>query len=146
MTSHIPKITSNLPTSAVQTAQKYAGTSHGYSIIALTLLDKENRGYTIDVTFDTMEELQSAADQMLGVWERCESNKVLFRSCKNNGVFVNTFNGNLMKQNDSVPSLSEEFNTHVQVIMDMCTDDTSITYKFYRCNEQRPRILKLKLA
>ncbi len=146
--NNIPQITSNMQTNAVLMAQRHAGTSHGYSVIALMMLDKDNHGFTVDVTFETIAELNSAADQMFGVWERCESNKVLFRSYRINGTPTETYNNISMTDEEGPTSSPDEFKNQAKVIVDIYSDETNekLVYKFYRLNESKPRVLTLKLS
>lgn len=146
MSSTTLQITSNLYSNVILTAQKCAGTSHGYSVIALLMLDRENRGYRVEVTFDSSAELQNAAEQMYGVWGRCEANKVLFRSYRVNGTPMETYNGAAVVSNDNIPTSPDEYGNY-KVIIDTYFDEleNKMTYKFHRWNEAEPRVLILKV-
>jgi hypothetical protein len=138
-------IKANLETEALTQAKKFAGSSHGLSMMALNMLDALHKGLNVTMSFEDGGALENCADQMLAVWMRCESNKVLLRSVKQNSTFLKSYFGKELSENTAFPSTSTEYN-NAKIILDAELSDFAHTYKFYRWNELTPRVLILNVA
>lgn len=142
-------VTSNIDSDSLTQAKKHAGTSHGMSMLALALLDANHRGLELTLVFDDVATLENCAEQMTAVWDRCMSNKVLFRSAKKNGSFLTDFFDKPMTDVNTMPTSSAEYKNH-KLILDVELNDTdtdtggSHVYKFYRWLDQQPRVMTLK--
>jgi hypothetical protein len=140
MASH-PTINSNLHLDSVLTVKKYLGTYHSYSLVALMMLDLDNKGLIIDLCFDNYVELNNAAEHLLGVWNRCESNKVIFRQYKINGIEQLNIDNIYLN-----PTVSQDiYKNQTKIYIDIEKQNNNIIYKFYRDNDSTARLLNLKM-
>lgn len=141
MASH-PTINSNLHLDSVLTVKKYLGTYHSYSLVALMMLDLDNKGLIIDLCFDNYVELNNAAEHLLGVWNRCESNKVIFRQYKINGIEQLNIDNIYLN-----PTVSQDvYKNQTKIYIDIEKENNNIIYKFYRDNDSTARLLNLKMS
>jgi len=142
-----PTINSNLHLDSVLTVKKYLGSYHSYSVVALMLLDFENNGLTIDLCFNNDIELNNAADHLLGVWNKCESNKVVIRKYKINNI-DNTNESNIDIDNIELNKIenNEIYKNQTKIYVDIEKINYNIKYMLYRNNDTVPRILNLKLV
>lgn len=134
-----PAINSNLHLDSVLTVKKYLGTYHSYSIVALMMLDLDNKGLNVDLSFNNYVELNNAAEYLSGIWNKCESNKIIFRKTKINNIEYDTNALNeKVQQNMSI--------NQTKIYIDIEQQNNDITYKFFRDTDLVPRILNLKLV
>jgi hypothetical protein len=150
--NHYPTINSNLHLDSVLTVKKYLGSYHSYSVVALMMLDFENNGLTIDLCFNNNIELNNAADHLLGVWNKCESNKVVIRKYKINNI-DNTITNNINIDNIDIDNIelnkienNEIYKNQTKIYVDIEKINYNIKYMLYRNNDTVPRILNLKLV
>lgn len=132
----------NLNTEFLAQAKKHSSTSHGMSMIALSMLDINHTNLKMTMTFDSLETLENCAEQMAAVWAKCESNKVLFRSVQQEEEFLNEYFERQLTNVTAFPTASAEYK-NCKVILDIKLGYTH-TYTFYRWNEQHPRVLTLQ--
>ena len=141
MSSH-PTINSNLHLDSVLTVKKYLGTYHSYSVVALMMLDLDNKGLIVDLCFDNYVELNNAAEHLLGVWNRCESNKVIFRQYKINGIEQLNIDNIYLS-----PITSQDvYKNQTKIYIDVEKQNNNIIYKFYRDDDSIVRLLNLKMS
>lgn len=138
-------VTTNLDTDFLTQAKKHSNSSHGMSMIALSMLDAAHMNLNTTLVFEDMDTLENCAEQMTAVWDKCASNKVLFRSAKKDGVFLAEFFGKPMSEETALPTTSDEYKNY-KVIMDANINNAENVhvYKFYRWLEIYPRVLTLK--
>lgn len=136
-------VKTNIDTDFILQAKKCASSSHGMSMMALSMVDANHRDLNMTVTFDNYSTLEDCAEQMTAVWAKCESNKVLFRSVKNAGEFQTEYFNYPLSEVTTFPFTSAEYK-YAKVILDIDLNIGHHVYTFYRWNEPRPRILTLK--
>lgn len=143
--SPIPDIESNINVQPLETIKKYAGVPHGMSMVALCIMDGQYRGLEMDIKFDSEMYMNSFVEHLISVWANYEPISSFIRSYKKDGKFVKEFDGNTLQESDTVPASTEEFKNK-KVIIDMSTEgDDKYTFRLYRWNEVRPRILRLSV-
>lgn len=150
--THQVTVNTNIETEFLTQAKKHATTSHGLSMLALSMLDTNHLNLQMTLVFEDLDTLEDCAEQMTAVWSMCQSNKVLFRSAVQGGKFLTEYFGKQVSEVTSYPSASAEYK-YFKVILDIVINDTTDTdtdtdttrvYKFYRWNEPHPRVLIMK--
>lgn len=136
------KFSQHIPTEAA--INKYLGTSHGYSLAALSMIEHTNQQLVLEITFDGTTQLQSAADQIFAILQRSDSVPVTLRSVKSNGKFESSYFGKDNLQQDNSPPTSPDKYTHNNgAILDILINPDGQVWNFYRLPEGVPRQLKL---
>ena len=156
--------TSNFETDALQHARTLLGTSHGLSVLALTIIDEANRNLQIEYEVESDLHFDSVAEQLLSAWLKSSFNKVYFRSCKLDGKYLTEYAEKQLTENSLMPTSANDFPSGCKFILDMeiVTDVKSLgidkdlaglvsslvshqqhIYKFYKLNDGVPRIFKL---
>ena len=163
-----PTINSNLHLDTVLTVKKYLGSYHSYSVVALMMLDLENQGLKIDLHFENFIELTNAAEHLLGVWDKCESNKVLIRNYRtiididapddpaNTDTTDDPANTDttdeldrihyLLENNKVSKNTQEIYKNQTVIYIDVEREKYNVTYRLYRNTDNTPRVLNLILA
>ncbi len=145
MSSHLTfpefRISRQFPTAA--SIQKHAGSSHGLSLVALSLVDKANKDLTIEVSCVGETQLQDFASQIRGILQNSKVIKVYFRSMKVNGVFQDTYEDSKLEHDDTLPTSPEQYKDKAHTICDIEITGDGQTWKFWRNPENAPRVLKL---
>ena len=133
----------NLETDFLAETKRRVNTSHGMSMLALAMLELRHVGLNVTLTFEDIDTLENCAEQMTAIWDRCESNRVLFRSVKKDGAFLKEYFDRPLSEETTHPTSPDEYKLS-KIILDADMNANTHVYKFYRTNEQRPRLLTLK--
>jgi hypothetical protein len=139
-------INCNKISSTIEIAKKYAGSSHSYSLLSLMMLDELNNELNIELIFNDFSSMVDAAEQMIGVWLKCLSNKVRFRSCQMNGVFQKEYEGIKMIERCEIPANLDSFENDYKIVCDIQITDASYTFLLVRKNELVARKMILKIG
>lgn len=139
------EIKSSLPVAALDEAQNHLNTSHGHALIAFSMISQLNKSLQVVISFDTEEQLNNSMTQMLSVLLITKENKVLFRSNKVNGTFVDEFFGVKLTHNCVAPTTSDEFINGSKIILDLEKFPKEHVWTFYRVYENEPRVLRMKV-
>ena len=134
-------INKSFPTAAA--IQKHLGSTHGLTLIALSLMDHTNVGLAMELACVGEVQLQDYASQIMGILHKSAVIKVYIRSVKNNGVFQDQFNGAVLEHSSERPASTEEFKNGANVICDVEVTNQGQTLHFWRIPEVAPRVLKL---
>mgnify|MGYP000013407059 CR=1 FL=1 len=138
-------ISTNLKSDSIDQAKKFSSSSHGLSVMALNMLSESHATLKAEISVDSSSILEDCSEQMLAVWLKCESNKVLLRSVRYDDVYLDSYFGVKLSNNSSFPSTSVEYQ-NAKLILDAELKQNSHVYKFYRWNETMPRVLTIKVA
>ncbi len=136
----------NKLSNTIEIAKKYAGSSHSYSLLALMMLDENNKEINVELIFNDNTNMIDAAEQTFGVLLKCTLNKVCFRSCKINGTFQKEYEGIKMTESCEIPANLNSFENDSKVVCDIQITDNSYIFSFVRKNEMLPRQLSLKIG
>lgn len=133
----------NLNINSWPTIEKYHGTSHGISLVAMSMLDVNNRGLQFTVTIDG-DRIDSYVEHVLSVWRRYNPIPSFIRSYKMDDKFMQEFDGIKLDTKPVFPSVPDMF-MGKKVIIDIehNTDRDEYTFKHYQWNEDKPRVLQL---
>lgn len=145
MSTHItyPEVKVSRPFSTEESIQKHVGTTHGLTLIALSIIDKANANLSIELSCVGESQLQDFVTQLMGILQHSEVIKVYFRSVKVNGIFQNSYDGLELEKNCSKPTNSEQYKNKAHSICDIEITGDGQTWSFWRNPETTPRILKL---
>ncbi len=144
MSSHISqpevKINQNFPTES--SIKKHVGSSHGLTLITLSLLDSANKDLAIELFCTGDSQLQDFSAQILGIIKRFEVIKVYIRSVKLNGVFQESYDDSKLEDNADRPFSVDQFKKN-DVICDIEINNREQRWAFWRNPEIAPRTLRL---
>lgn len=135
------KFNSSFPTAASIT--KFAGTSHGLTLAAISVVDKPNTNLEIEIVCSGPAQVADYADQLRCILQKSKIIKVYFRSVKIEGVFQDSYSNLTLEPVDGKPISNSQFSNKVDVIcdIDICGDNQ--TWKLWRLAEPNARVLKL---
>ena len=137
------EIKCNKVTPTLQTLKQYSSVPHGFSLLALFLIDKNNKGLEMSLGYSSDVSLNNVVDTLFSVWLKFEPIKSFIRSFKKDNVFLQEIDGiKLLHTNDRPQSEDEFDNKHV--IIDVELVDLSYDITIYRWGEPTPRKLKLQ--
>jgi len=125
---------------------RYAGTTHGISLIALSMIEQNNKKLDITVTFDGDTQLNAAATHVMAILKKSDSVPVYLRTVKTNGVFESKYGDAELQTNDVPPTSPDEFPSKSGAILDLSITHNTQTWTFYRLHDPHPRHLKLVLG
>ncbi len=145
MSQHItfPEFKFNRQFATAESIQKYAGTTHGLTLTALSLVDQANRDLQIEVACVGESQLQDFASQIRGILHQSKVIKIYFRSVKVNGVFQDSYEDSNLEHDDSAPCSPEQYKNKANSICDIEINGDGQVWKFWRNPENAPRVLKL---
>jgi hypothetical protein len=125
---------------------QYAGTPYGISLLALNMLDEKHVNMKVSACFTDVDSIEATAEQLIGVWLKNTTNKVLLRSIKRDRVNINSYGEIKLSTVDTKPTSSAEFLNGAKVIIDGVQTANRHIYKLYRWGEANPRQLVLGLV
>lgn len=135
---------------ATNSIKKNFGSSHSFSMIAITILDPESANLIINIKFDNSFELETAIEHIFGAWKKYKPIKSFVRSYKADGKFQQEYAGYKLKPETPYPSTQEHFyyekNKLLDAIIDVEKDKYTYTIKIYKWRELTPRVLTLELT
>jgi hypothetical protein len=145
-----PEIKSNIQFTALEQLRKHLGTSHGMSLIAITMIDFNNRDLELDVLLESNMYLEAFVEHIINVWGNYIPVPSFIRSYQVEGKFLDEFEGVKLQDTTPFPGTNDQYKNKKFIIdiADGKDDDNEKTYtfKFYRWGEDRPRILRVSIA
>lgn len=123
--------------------RKYAGTSHGLTLLVLSASDVNNKGLRLDMRVASDSQLQDFAGQINDVMNNSQVSKFYVRSVKLNGVFQDSFNGWPLVHNDTAPVSKDEYLNGSNVLVDIDISASEHVWRFYRHAQPGNRVLRL---
>jgi len=145
MSSHITypevRVSRTFPTE--QAIQKHVGTTHGLTLIVLSLIDKANADLSIDLSCVGESQLQDFSTQIMGILQHSEVIKVYFRSVRVNGVYQDTYDELKLERDSSRPTSPEQFKNKSHAICDIEITGDGQKWSFWRTPEATPRVLNI---
>jgi hypothetical protein len=141
----LTEITTNLDTPALASSKKHVGTSHGLSMLGLSMLDPSHKGLRVEMKFTEQSVLVNTSEQLMAIWLKCESNKACLKSAHFDGKHLTEYFNVQLADASGNPISSIDFPPGVKVLIDADLYPTTQTYKFYRTGEGSPRELHLSL-
>lgn len=143
----IPDIKSNIELVSMEQIKKYAGVPHGMSLVALSMLDPNNKDLELTIELDSEMYLESFVEHIMGVWQKYEPITSFLRSYKNSDEYLSEFNEIKLSTNPVFPNSNDHFkNKKVIIDVEYSLDkqkNPEYKFKFYRWSENKPRILHL---
>ncbi len=136
------EITCNLHNKTVDILKQYSNVPHGLSLIALFLIDTNNKELDMQISYPFSTSLSSVLDSLFSVWLKYEPIKSFIRSVKKDGTFLSEIDSIKLYNNDDFPLSEDDFNGK-QVIIDVELKDQEYTVTLYRWSEAKARKLKL---
>jgi len=140
------QVVSNIKLKQFDMIHKHLNTPFGASLLAITILDKNNRNLTFDINFDIKYEADTLFNEILDVWEKYTPIKVYNRCYILNGIFMNTLRDKKMRKVHKQPTLYEEYtidDIKYDRIIDIEEINNSDEHKYilyiYRWSELIPR-------
>ncbi len=139
--SHLD-VKTNLSPELDNVIQKYANVHHGLSLIALSVLDANNKSISIEMKYDDLHLLNNAVEYIISIWNAYQPILSKLRSYKVNDKFQDKLGNVELKHEDGMPILSDF--EHYKVLYDIVNvDNINYTFKLYRAYEQSYRVLKM---
>jgi hypothetical protein len=132
--------------STEEAIKKYLGSTHGLTLIALSLADIKNKELRIDLACTGITQMQDFSNQINMILHNSEVIKIYFRSVKINGVFQDTVADMKLEElehDDNPPTNHIQYKNKSHVILDIVIDSDGQTWNFYRLPEGIPRTLRL---
>ncbi len=145
MSQHItfPEFKFNYQFATASSIQQYAGSTHGLTLTALSMVDQANKNLQIEVSCVGESQLQDFASQIRGILQQSKVIKIYFRSLKVNGIFQDVHDSVKLERDDSAPCSPEQYKNKSNSICDIEINGDGQVWKFWRNPENTPRILKL---
>lgn len=137
-----PKIRFNREFPTASSIQQHNGSSHGLTLMVLSLIDKSNAKLAVELICSGESQMQDIASQIKSILQTSKVVKVYFRSVKNNGVFQPTYDELKLESVDGTPSSPDAYGKY-HAILDIETTADSQIWKFYRNPEAMPRTLTI---
>jgi hypothetical protein len=135
---------------ATTSIKKNFGTTHGFSMIAITVLDPESTNLNIDMKFENSYELEKAVDHIFGAWKKYKPIRSFVRSYKLDNQFQEEYAGYKLKLESPFPATQDHFyyekNKLQDAIIDIEKDKYKYTIKIYKWRELHPRVLCFDLT
>lgn len=146
MTSHItyPEVAVNRPFPTEQSIKKYIGSTHGLTLIFLSLVDKANVGLSIDLSCVGESQLRDFSTQFMGILRTSEVIKVYLRSVRVNGVYQNSYEDFQLERDSSRPASPEQFRNKSHAVCDIEITGDGQKWSFWKNPESAPRVLNLR--
>ena len=141
----IPSITSNLDIPALERILKHAGTNHGMSLVAITMLDDGCRNLEMKMIFNDEILLGTAVSQLIDIWSVYHPIPSYIRSYRRDDVYIDNLNEQPLYANSNVPTSSADYNGKRAIIDIETKGSTDYMFKIYRLGEIKPRELSLML-
>jgi hypothetical protein len=133
----------NIESDSLNQVKKHINTSHGLSMLALCMLDIHHKTLNVEISFDDELSLINTSEQLLATFLKCESNKVMLRSYKVEGKFLDSYLDIKLSDITTQPVSPNEYAGNSKVILHCSINEKKHEYYFYRLNESGPRILTL---
>lgn len=145
MSGHItyPEVRTSRTFPTEQSIQKHVGTTHGLTLIVLSLIDKANAELSMDLSCVGESQLQDFSTQIMGILQHSEVIKVYFRSVRVNGVYQDTYDEFKLERDSSRPTNPEQFKNKSHAICDIEITGDGQKWSFWRTPEATPRVLNL---
>lgn len=138
-----PEIKSNLESNLDLLIKKYAGMSHGLSLIAISLLDPAHKSITIEMKYNDQHTLSNAVDYIIAIWNAYEPILTKLRTYKIDGKLLDHCGDLSFSLDDAYPHSTDAFG-HYKVLVDITnTENKTYIFNLYRWGEPGPRVLKL---
>jgi hypothetical protein len=138
-----PEIKCNRVLTGLNSIKQYSSVPHGQSLLALFLVDPNNKNVQISIAYSYETVLNDLVEQLFGVWQKYEPIKSMIRSFKKDGVYLDELDGLVLQKTNSTPTSETDYdNKQVIIDVEMFVDGT-YEIKLHKYSEQNPRILKL---
>jgi len=137
----------NQQLNALTTIQKHINSPHGDNLIAISLLDLENRLLEFHMVFEDASYLEIFVDHIFAIWRDYKPISSFLRSYKKNNIYFEQFEGQVLDTQPIFPASPDDFKGK-KTIIDVevnSSNGTDYIFKLYKWNEDKPRILIAKL-
>ena len=129
----------NLKLKQIDSINKYLGTPHASSLIALTSIDTANKNINMTIKCPNAFESSSLTQDIIDVWSKYKPIKVYLRSCKTGDKFLTSIdNRDLETKNIARPSSIDMYKGN-DVLIDMLMSDGTTCFNIYRWGEPGQR-------
>ena len=140
---NLPDFKCNKYSNTVNLLKQYSSVPYGQSLLAIFLVDPNNRDMQISISYGGETNLNDVVNELFGIWLKYEPTKTIIRSFKKDGVYLNDVDGIELQHTNTYPSSQEEYGgKHVIVDVEMYNDNT-YNIALWRYPESSPRMLKL---
>lgn len=137
------KITCNLELKSLQSIKKYENLPHGMSLIALTMIDPNNKGLEMNIKIKNELYFKSFIEHIINVWCNYKPISSYIRSYYKNNIYLNEYNNLILSDNVEFPNSINYFNNK-KIIVDIIEDqDFNFTFKIYQYGEIKARLLQI---
>jgi hypothetical protein len=137
-----PDIYCNIDIKPAETVKKYVGSTHGISVLALTLIDPNSHGVEFSIKYSSEQQLLYTVTQLIDVWCKYAPVKTFLRSCCVNGVYQTEYNDVSLEPTQNPTNLGFGLKT---AAVDLDIKDNVYTFTVFRLNENSPRMLVLSV-
>lgn len=139
-------LTVNKPFPSLDAIKKYNNTSYGLMLMALSMIDKINKGLEINVDFDSTVNMIDSSDQILAILYKFSNIKVYVRTVKQENIYLDKYSLIEHKlENNRYPLNPNMYMNNIGAILDIDINIKSHTFNFYINPETTPRVLKLNI-
>lgn len=132
------EIKSNKPLKQLDEIRKHIGSSHGASLVALTMIDPKNIGIDMNLSFLYEFDLFKFARCAVEAWDKCTAFKTWVRSYKYEDKFLENVND--IKLTDNLKPLNDDDFIKYKAVVDIEYNDQTLTYKVHT-PKHKPRLL-----
>jgi len=137
-----PEIKYNKTISSINEIDKHIGTIHGYSIIAVNMLDPDNTDMQITIKYNNKVNLYYGFNQLIKIIQAFIPITTYIRSYVRNNELLEKYKDIKLEKNNDKPSHVHDYKGR-DVLVDIIEEDELIKMLFYRCNEKDPREILL---
>lgn len=140
-----PIIECNKPIQSLEEMKKQISTSHGNTIIALSMIDDNSSGVNLTIKYDDPSYLSNAAEQILSTLSRYNPIRVVILSLERDGNKIQEYTECYLHNGQKYSPEDLKYNSKGTFFADITQTNNKFSMKLARSGENPPRLLTLEL-